>query len=66
MKSLSETDPNATNVSTDATTTETALFPSALLCFLQFLIDSVTTTETSNGQPHTTQLPSTLGNNIVI
>jgi len=63
MRSLIDTDPNTANIATDVTTTETALFPSALLCFLQFLIDSVTiTTDPGNGPAHLTQLPSTLGN----
>ena len=42
----------AIDTATVSTNNQTALFPSSLLCFLQFLIDSVTISD-SNNEPFT-------------
>ena len=49
LRSPADTDSASGTLATDAATIstnwQTALFPSSLLCFLQFLIDSVTITD---------------------
>ena len=64
----------ATDIPTVSTNNQTALIPSSLLCFLQFLIDSVTITDAAN-EPlppfnpainGTTKVPCTSGDHIAI
>lgn len=78
LRSLGDTDSASATMATDVTTistnSQTALFPSALLCFLQFLIDSVTITDCtseplpstySNQTNETTKVPSTSGDHLI-
>ena len=76
LRSPADTDSTGATVATDAgnvsTNSQTALFPSSLLCFLQFLIDSVTITDSTceprpplypnqTGINESTRIPSTSG-----